>query len=112
MPSLDWSRYRAVSGQADEIDAARLCESRDPVDRAMGEHLARGYEDFCPPVYDFPLSWWELALVRIGIVGLLAWVVGTVIVVAWFLMAYVLPAIPRIAAEAIRTGGMIVAGWM
>ena len=112
MSALDRSRYRAVSGQADEIDAARLSESRDPVDRAMGEHLARGYEDFSPPVYDFPLSWWELALVRIGVVGVLLWIVGAVVGIAWLLMAYVLPAIPRIAAEAIRMGGMIVAGWM
>ena len=69
-----------------------------------GEHLARGYEDFCP-VYDEPMRGWELALVRVGMVGLLAWIVGSIVALAWLLMAYVLPAVPVAAAWIIQAGG-------
>ena len=113
MASLDWSRYRAVSGQADEADASRLCDSRDPVDRAMGEALALDHARFVPePWDDEPLPLWAAAI------GWLVWawiILGGIAVALgalWLLMRHVLPAIPRIAAEAIQVGGMIVAGWM
>ena len=127
MPSLDWSRYRAVSGQADEADASRLCDSRDPVDRAMGEALALDHARFVPepwaenePLRREVARWlrseikalWRdgPSLVRGVAIDVLLGVIA--LAALWLLMAYVLPAIPRIAAEAIRTGGMIVAGWM
>ena len=111
MPALDWSRYRAVSGQADEADASRLCDSRDPVDRAMGEALALDHARFVPePWADEPLPWWVSFIG--GVVW--AWIILGGIAVAlgalWLLMWHVLPLVPWSAALLIQTGGQIVAG--
>ena len=109
MSALDWSRYRAVSGQAGEVDASRLCDSRDPVDRAMGEALARDYGDFS--LYDDPEPWWvpALAWAAWGFIALGA--AATALGVLWLLMAHVLPAIPWAVALLIQAGGETLATW-